>query len=191
MAEAGNVRSETVTAASRGFTVAAGHIGRGAGTVAKELSARRGLRVGALGAALIVVAALLGADSALTIPLIIVGSSMAVIGSLGPRLSGRIEMDWGASGMSLDLKAEIAPPGTTAVADSGGLVGVVPELQGGRNAEAEVIESTGETIEIEVAELEALMEAAEATKEVAPRGRLGESAPVSHPDAARIQRPPE
>jgi hypothetical protein len=125
-------------------------LSRGLGHAWRELNARRGLRVGLLGALLVVLGAYLGGGSALTVPLMVVGLALIFLGALGPRLSGRLHVEWGADGASIDLRTQVAAPGTHSP----------PELAAAPAAEPKVIESTGETVEIELAELNALVDAA-------------------------------
>ena len=143
------------------------HIGHGISRVARELNERRGLRTALLGGLLVGIALILGMNSALTIPFVIAGLLLVAIGSLGPRLSGRMAVEFGASGTVIEMRTEITPPGTVAsehnrtlplpVAVDSGRVTEDDEIE---VTEAEVIESTGETIEIEVAKLEELLDAA-------------------------------
>ncbi len=148
-------RARTDGNGASGVHMALEQIGRAASAVARELGTRRGLRVGALGAALVVIAAVLGEASALTIPLIVLGAGMVVIGSLGPRLSGQMSLEWGASGARLNLQAGVAAPGSDAVEVAAPVAEVLVPGEAPR-----VIESTGETIEVEVGELEALLRVA-------------------------------
>lgn len=137
----------------------------GARRALTELGDRRGLRIVILGAVLVLIALFAGMDSALTIPILIVGGLMIAIGSLGPRLSGRFAIEFGASGTVIEMRTEVTPPGTVASEHNRRLP--LPatveqaEAQADEPQDAEVIEGTGETIEIDVAELEALVEAAQ------------------------------
>ena len=125
-------------------------LSRGLAHAWRELNARRGLRVGLLGAFLVILGAYLGGGSALTAPLLVAGLVLIFLGALGPRLSGRLHVEWGAHGASIDLRTEVAAPG----------VHPRPELPAAAPAEPKVIESSGETVEIELAELQALVDAA-------------------------------
>jgi hypothetical protein len=144
------------------------HVGQGISRVARELNERRGLRTALLGGLLVGIALILGMDSALTIPFVIVGFLLVAIGSLGPRLSGRMAVEFGASGTVIELRTEITPPGTVASEHNRTLpLPVAVAVEPGAPpavAEAEVVEGTGETIEIEVSRLEALLDAAGETR---------------------------
>lgn len=132
------------------------HVGHGFARVARELNERRGLRTALLGGLLVVIALILGMNSALTTPFVIAGFLLVAIGSLGPRLSGRMAVEFGASGTVIEMRTEITPPGTVASEHNRTL----PLPVAVEDTEDEVIEGTGETIEIELAELEALLDAA-------------------------------
>ncbi len=137
------------------------HLGRGISHVAHELSERRGLRSVVMGVLLVVIALLLGMNSAWTLPLVIGGLLLIAIGSLGPRLSGRMAVEFGASGTVIEMRTEITPPGTVASEHNRTLpLPVAVDDEG--PADAEVVEGTGETIEIEVSKLEELIASAEA-----------------------------
>lgn len=147
--------------AESGAARMAPHLERGLRSLARELNERRGLRVSLLGGLMIFIALILGMNSALTIPFVAVGCVMIAAGALGPRLNGRIAVEWGASGTVIELRTEITPPGTVAVEHGRTLpLPAVVGEQPAAEAEAEVIEGIGETIEIEVSELEALLDAA-------------------------------
>ncbi len=145
-------------------------LSRGLGHVWSELNTRRGLRAALLGAFLVVLGAYLGGGSALTVPLFVVGLVLIFLGALGPRLSGRLHVEWGADGAKLDLHTEVAAPGAAARA----------ELSAGATKEPKVIESTGETVEIELAELQALVEAAGGGEEPQTSFSIGTSTRFPH-----------
>ena len=162
--ETGTQRESTGSPAAK----MAPHLERGLRNLARELNERRGLRIGLLGALMVFVALILGMNSAWTIPFVAVGCVMIAAGALGPRLNGRVAVEWGASGTVIELRTEITPPGT--VAAEHGRTLPLPAVVGAETAaEAEVIEGTGETIEIEVSELEALLDAAGPTASAAGR----------------------
>lgn len=162
-AEHEGTNGTAVTAAERLLP----HVGQGISRVARELNERRGLRTALLGGLLVGIALILGMDSALTIPFVIAGFLLVAIGSLGPRLSGRMAIEFGASGTVIEMRTEITPPGTVASEHNRTLpLPVAIEesassaTDGAEVTDAEVVEATGETIEIEVTKLEALIEAA-------------------------------
>jgi len=137
------------------------HLGRGISHVARELGERRGLRTVVMGVLLVVIALLLGMNSAWTLPLVIGGLLLVAIGSLGPRLSGRMAVEFGASGTVIEMRTEITPPGTVA-SEHNRTLPLPVAVESEAPADAEVIEGTGETIEIEVSKLEELIASAEA-----------------------------
>lgn len=151
--------------------------GRGARVVFQELSERRGLRTVLVGVILTLLALQLGSDSALALPLLIVGIVMLIVGAMGPRLRGHVGLDFGPEGTAFTMHTHVAPPGrklaAAPVADSelparprialvptavAAAQPVVPEAE---PADADVVESSGETVEIDVAQLRALLEAEE------------------------------
>ncbi len=127
-------------------------------------------RLAVIGVILLLLALLGVASSMWTLPLVIGGALMVLIAWIGARLDGRFAIEWGQSGTQVEfraqLKAPLAPP-------QRGLSGLAPapppaqvpavriptlaELDHG-----DVIEGEGHTIEIDVAELRALIMAAEA-----------------------------
>lgn len=125
------------------------------------------VRLTVTGVALLLIGGLMMTNSVWTLPLVIVGALMVAIAWIGPRLEGRFALQWGNSGTELAFRARIRPaevarPVLTApVAEPP----VSPDREPGRPAPAEppeVIEGQARTVEIEVAELEALIAAAEA-----------------------------
>lgn len=147
-------------------------LGRGISRLARELGERRGLRTVLMGGALVLIALILGMNSPWTLPLVIAGLLLIAVGSLGPRLSGRMAIEFGASGTVIEMRTEITPPGTVASEHNRTLPLPVAVESGELEAsetpavEAEVIEGTGETIEIEVSKLEELIATAEAARPV-------------------------
>jgi hypothetical protein len=117
------------------------------------------VRLTLLGLLLILLAAVVVTDSAWTAPLIVVGVLTLVVAWFGSRLDGRLVLEWGKSGATFELRAEVNPPEhptqrvpSLAVARR---LGTVPD-------DAEVIEGSAHTVEIDVAELKALIALAEA-----------------------------
>jgi hypothetical protein len=116
----------------------------------RELCLRRGLRVTLVGLALLVFAVYLGGGSALTVPLLIIGGILIAAGLLGPRLSGRLVVEWGPRGTTIDFHTDVASPAHAEAPPAAAMIDRPA-------APPQVIEGRGETIEIEVAQLEALM----------------------------------
>ena len=123
-----------------------------------ELRERRALRVTLAGIALVVFALYLGGGSALTVPLLVIGCVLVLAGLFGPRLSGRLVVEWGPQGTRIDFHTDVAsaPPAEPVAA---------PTALERPAAAPQVIEARGETIEIEVAQLEALATGARAQPE--------------------------
>jgi hypothetical protein len=120
----------------------------------RELRERRGLRATLVGLALLLFALYLGGGSALTVPLFIVGGILIAAGVLGPRLSGRLVVEWGPQGTMIDFHTDVAAAPSAEPAQ--------PAIADRPAATPQVIEARGETIEIEVAQLEALVAGARA-----------------------------
>ena len=120
----------------------------------RELRDRRGLRLTLAGLALLVLAVYLGGGSALTVPLFIVGGMLIAGGLLGPRLSGRLVVEWGPQGTTIDFHTDVASAPQVEAAPP-----PAPALERPAGP-PQVLEGRGETIEIEVAQLEALMTSA-------------------------------
>jgi hypothetical protein len=111
-----------------------------------ELLARPRLRLIATGAVLLLLGGLLVPNSVWTLPLVILGALMVAIGWVGGRLDGRFALEWGQSGTQLEFRARIA-------AHAG-----VPEAT---PHDPDIIDATGHTVGLDLAELEALIGAAE------------------------------
>jgi hypothetical protein len=152
--------------------------GRGARVIVHELSERRGLRTVLLGGVITLIALDLGSDSALSAPLLVIGVIMLIVGAMGPRLRGHIGLDFGPEGTAITMHTHVAPPGRRLAAQAEGeravialpprpriaLVPNAPEPAATASAtpepaDAQVVESTGETVEIDVAQLRALLDA--------------------------------
>lgn len=153
-------------------------IEQGARAAWRGLAERRGLRVALAGAVVLLVALRLGTDSALSVPLLIVGLVMVTVGAMGPRLRGRFSLEFGPDGTSIEVQTHIAAPGKTAapvpalpVAPERPRIALVhpapaapvaaepsPE-QEPAPADAVVVEGHGETIEMDVEQLRALLAA--------------------------------
>jgi hypothetical protein len=93
-------------------------------------------------------------SSVWTLPLVIAGALMVAIAWVGHRLDGRLAVEWGEEGAQLEFRATIKPIEPTRLALPEASAALDPE-------EAEVVEGEAHTVEIEVAELKALIAAAE------------------------------
>lgn len=168
--------------------------GRGLRVAARELSERRGLRTVLVGVVLTLLAIHLGSGSAFSLPLLVVGLGMVVVGAMGPRLRGHIGLDFGPEGTAITLHTHVAPPGRRLAPQGDGAqvielpprprIALVPSTPradvtapaagsatpvqapaaepAATPADAPgVVESSGETIEIDVEQLRAMLREAE------------------------------
>ncbi|MGB9183766.1 MAG: hypothetical protein WCB67_06850 [Solirubrobacteraceae bacterium] len=139
-------------------------------------------RLAVIGVILLALAVLGAVSSMWTLPLVIGGVLMVLIAWIGSRLDGRFAVEWGESGTQVEFRAQIksppAPPqrvlsGLASAPPPAGVAAVriptMAELDDG-----DVIEGHGHTVEIDVAELKALIVAAE-TKDAEA------AVPRSHP----------
>ncbi len=150
----------------------------------QALSEHHGLRAALAGVALVIIGLLLGAESAVAVALIAVGVVMLVVGWAGRRLRGRLAIEFGPEGTTIELQAHVAspvrprppaiqPPETPAApriyalsrrdpatpAAAASPAGATTGGDAGQPPDAEVIEGTGETIEMDVSQLKALLAA--------------------------------
>lgn len=141
--------------------------------------AKRGARA-TLGGALVVLAAFVLADgSAWFAPLLVLGVVLLVAGILGPRVQGRLAVDFGPDGMNLSAQAHVAPSGRQAPARPA--LGTVDPAERVRRAALDgAIEGHGETIEFDAGELRAMLAEQEADRagRFTPNGN-GAQAPLS------------
>jgi hypothetical protein len=128
-----------------------------------ELLARPRLRLIVTGAILLLIGGLLVPNSVWTLPVVIIGALMVAIGWVGGRLDGRFAVEWGQSGTQLEFRARIAAPPherpllprpSSRPRAHEGIAGPTPQ-------DPEIIEATAHTVELDLAELEALIVAAE------------------------------
>ena len=115
------------------------------------------MRLCVVGLVLLLLGALVFTSSMWTLPLIIVGAVMVLIAWIGSRLDGRFAVEWGEAGTQLELRAQIKAPKPERPA----LARTVPVASGFEPEDAEVVEGEAHTVEIDVAELKALIAAAE------------------------------
>ncbi len=136
-------------------------------------------RLALIGLGLLLTGGLLMTNSVWTLPLVAVGALMVVTAWIGHRLDGRFALEWGESGTQLAFRAKVktaqparqAPPRSSSTATA-----PLRSRELEPNA-AEIIDGEAHTIEIDVAELKALIAAAETAS--------GESAPTTEsPQAA-------
>jgi hypothetical protein len=131
-----------------------------------EWVTRPRVRLSVIGVALLLIGGLLMANSVWTLPLVIVGALMVVIAWIGHRLEGRFAVEWGDAGTQLAFRATIKPaqhaPTTSPRALSASRKrAAAPKPQSEREP-PETIDGEAHTVEIDIAELRALIAAAEA-----------------------------
>jgi hypothetical protein len=117
------------------------------------------VRLTITGILLLLVGGLVLSNSVWTLPLVIVGALMVAVAWVGHRLDGRFTVEWGEAGTELAFRATIK-----AAPERLGLVPhpeAVPAPEAVTTADG-VIEGEAHTVEIDVAELKALIAAAEA-----------------------------
>jgi len=128
-----------------------------------ELLAGPRLRLIVTGAILLLIGGLLVPNSVWTLPVVIIGALMVAIGWVGGRIDGRFAVEWGQSGTQLEFRARIAAPPherpllprpSSRPRAHEGITGPTPQ-------DPEIIEATAHTVELDLAELEALIVAAE------------------------------
>jgi hypothetical protein len=126
-------------------------------------ASRPRVRLTMIGLVLIVTGGLLVTSSMWTLPLVIVGALMVMIAWVGGRLDGRFAIEWGQAGTQLEFRARITAPqptrlGMTPVSVSSR---ALVHLADPERPVADVIQGEAHRLEVDVAELKALIAAAE------------------------------
>ena len=133
-----------------------------------EWLSRPRVRLTVTGVILLMIGGLFMTSSVWTLPLVLAGALMVVVAWIGRRLDGRFAVQWGETGTQLEFRARImAPPPVpvhpvrpavppTSSSSQEPLRRPEPEPE-----HADTIDGEAHTIEIDVAELEALIAAAE------------------------------
>jgi hypothetical protein len=131
-----------------------------------EWLSRPRVRLTLTGVILLLIGGLIMTNSVWTLPLVIVGLLMVVIGWIGCRLDGRFAIEWGETGTQLEFRAKLraahpARPALIRMASSSHELArtLEPEAE-----DAQIIDGEAHTVEIDVAELEALIAAVETTQ---------------------------
>jgi hypothetical protein len=167
------------------------------------------VRLSVTGVTLLLIGGLVTTNSVWTLPLVIVGALMVAIAWMGHRLEGRFAVEWGPAGTDLAFRASVKPaaptpeipvrtsPGADEPAGSHpastlGPHTAGPHAAGPHAAEPdEVIEGVAHTVEIDVAELKALIAAVESAEaQTAPPDAAGRDIRV-HRMAQDGERPSE
>jgi hypothetical protein len=128
-----------------------------------EWLSRPRVRLAVIGVILLAIGGLFMASSVWTLPLVVVGALMVVIAWIGRRLDGRFALEWGETGTQLEFRAKIRAPqhaGPVAARAPSGSPQRVHEAEAAPER-AQIIEGEAHTVEIDVAELEALIAAVE------------------------------
>jgi hypothetical protein len=126
------------------------------------------VRLTVTGVLLLVVGGVFVSGSVWTLPLLIAGVLMVAIAWVGHRLDGRLAVEWGQAGTQLEFRAQIkaAESPHAALAETTTGPRRVETETGPEPEDADVVEGEAHTVEIEVAELKALIAAA-GTAEIA------------------------
>ncbi len=142
------------------------------------------VRLTVTGAVLLVIGGLLMSNSVWTLPLVLIGALMVVIAWIGHRLDGRFIVEWGEAGTQLAFRAQIKPaqPALPAVAGTASTSDQPRHSHHPDPPDADVVEGEAHTVEIDVADLRALLAAAETAEAKISRGepahRAGSVAPI-------------
>lgn len=115
------------------------------------------VRLCVVGLLLLSAGTLVVTSSMWTLPLVIGGALMVLVAWVGPRLDGQVALEWGAGGTRLRFRAEIKPSAADTLAPSS----AQDTATGSGLDDAEIVEGEAHTVEIDVAELKALIAAAE------------------------------
>jgi hypothetical protein len=137
-----------------------------AAAVAHAWLLRPRVRLCLIGAALLLVGALIMTNSVWTLPVVVIGALMVAVAWIGHRLEGHFAIEWGEAGTQLAFNATVkAPQRTTesAALAPAAAVELTKALEPTKPLEPTgVIEGEAHTVEIDVGELKALIAAAEA-----------------------------
>jgi hypothetical protein len=154
------------------------------------------VRLTVTGAILLSIGALVTTNSVWTLPLVLIGALMVAIAWIGHRLDGRFAVEWGQAGTQLAFRAQIKParaalpagvqtPSSSEQrphADGRSGAGDDPDAGVVDPPDADVVEGEAHTVEIDVADLRALLAAAEAAEarvsRAQPPQRAGSVAPI-------------
>jgi hypothetical protein len=153
------------------------------GSLLYEWLSRPSVRLTVTGVTLLLIGGLLMANSVWTLPLVIVGAVMVAIAWIGRRLDGRFAVEWGTTGTRLEFRAKItaprrAQPTPTPTFWSSQAMVRAPQLE---SDDPEVLDGEAHTVEIDVAELKALIAAVETAEAEA-------ASPAASPEAAAATR---
>jgi hypothetical protein len=113
---------------------------------------------------------------------------MVVIAWVGHRLDGRLAVEWGETGAQLEFRAKMRAPEHShpALAPAAPSPRVLAQAAEPEPEDADVVEGEAHTVEIEVAELKALIAAAETAEAETAEAEVAQAEASAH--AARILR---
>ncbi len=129
--------------------------------------ARPRVRLSLTGVLLLLIGGVLVTNSVWTLPVVVVGALMVLVAWIGHRLEGRFAIEWGETGTELAFRATIkaaasaADDGRSAITADGPRATAAESPAGSDHQQ--IIEGEAHTVEIDVAELRALIAAAEST----------------------------
>ena len=126
------------------------------------------VRLCVIGVVLLLAGGLIVTSSVWTLPLLIAGALMVLVAWIGARLDGQFAVEWGTGGTQLQFRAKIRPAVAPRPALAAGTATSAAETTAGAEAPDDVVEGEAHTVEIDVAELKALIAAAEADDAGAP-----------------------
>jgi hypothetical protein len=104
---------------------------------------------------------LLMTNSVWTLPLVIVGAVMVAVAWIGHRLEGRFAVEWGQTGTELAFRATVKPARPTLAVAGGGLSNAQQLTRAPDGERDEIVEGEAHTVEVDVTELKALINAVE------------------------------
>jgi hypothetical protein len=156
------------------------------------------VRLWLVGLALLFVGGIVMTNSVWTLPLVIAGALMVITAWVGHRLDGRVALQWGEAGAQLDLRATVRAAGPASRQPASASAAVAASASAGVPVPvpapaAAVIEGEAHTVEIDVAELKALIAAAEAVPPTVPDATAPEAEPARErvgADEIRVTRIP-
>ena len=126
--------------------------------------ARPRVRLSLTGVLLLLIGGMFVTNSVWTLPVVVVGALMVLVAWIGHRLEGRFAIEWGETGTELAFRATIKAAASTQEDDGPALSAdrtPTPALESPAGFDDEVIDGEAHTVEIDVAELKALIAAAE------------------------------
>jgi hypothetical protein len=122
------------------------------------------VRLALVGVLLLLIGGLVMASSVWTLPFVVVGALMVVVAWIGRRLDGRFAIEWGEAGTQFEFRARIRAPQPTPPLLAAPSSAADPPPRRDESERDAVIDGQAHTVEIEVAELEALIAAVETGK---------------------------